>query len=75
MDTCVHCLKGKKFNVMAMGNIKSESYILGNELTTYMINQFDNTDKYSIAKITHCPMCGTVVQEEPNEEMEEEIDD
>ena len=72
---CDYCNQGKSFNINGVNGARSESYIIGNELITYLTTGDYDPDNYSKAKIKHCPFCGSEVHEEPDEEMEEEVDE
>lgn len=75
MNGCKYCQKGKSLNHSFFGDITLKTYILGNLLITEAFDSVHEEDDYSALKINVCPICKGEVQELPDEEMEEEIDD
>lgn len=69
---CNYCQKGKKFNTTIFGDTYIESYILGNELTMYVLDNHYNEDSYDITIIKKCPFCGRQLYPAPDEVAETE---
>lgn len=72
---CDYCKKGKNFNTISFGDVTIKSYIIGNRLYTDAYDAAYEEEDGKQEKITQCPFCGSEVHEEPDEEMEEEVDE
>jgi|GEM_PF-2281478 len=72
---CNYCNNGKSFNINGVEDARVESYIIGNELITYLTAGDYDPHNYSKVTITNCPFCGTAVHPAPDEEMEEVLDE